>query len=121
MEDLSQKINELLGDPSTLEKIKGLTGLLGQSDFTPQQPVKNAPQKESDSSNDFFNPEIIGTVMKVAPLLQNMNKDDESTRLLKALKPFLSADKCKKIDEAIKMLGLLKILPLMKSVGLDLF
>ena len=31
MDDLAGKLTELLNDPQTLEKIKGLSGLLGQS------------------------------------------------------------------------------------------
>lgn len=121
MEDLSRKIGELLSDPSTLEQIKGLTGLLGQSDFNNQKTVDTSCPVPSQPKNDFMNPELLGTVMKIAPLLQSINKDDDSTRLLRALKPFMSEEKCKKIDEAIKMLGLFKMLPLMKSVGVSLF
>lgn len=123
MEDLSQKISELLSDPSTLEKIKGLTGLLGQSDLSENATPNAMPDPKPapcQPKNDFINPELLGTVMKVAPLLQSINQEDDSTRLLKALKPFLSAEKCKKVDEAIKLLGIFKMLPIIKSVGFDL-
>lgn len=119
MEDLSRKITELLNDPASLEQIKGLTGLLGQSDFSAQT---NKPKpSEFPPKNDFINPEMLGTVMKLAPMLQSMNTEDDSARLLKALKPFLSEEKCKKVDEAIKLIGLMKLLPLLKSSGFKLF
>lgn len=119
MEDLSQKISALLSDPSTMEQIKNLTGLLGQSNTDNSNPVEKTVPISNMPKNDFMNTEMLGTVMKVAPLLQSINKEDDSTRLLRALKPFLSTEKCKKVDEAIKMLGIFKMLPLMKSVGLD--
>ena len=119
MEDLSRKISELLSDPSTLEQIKGLTGLLGQSDTNTSKTVETSRPVPVQQKNDFVSPEILGTVMKIAPLLQSVNKDDDSTRLLRALKPFLNEEKCRKVDEAIKLLGLFKMLPIMKSVGFN--
>ncbi len=121
MEDLSQKINDLLSDPSMMEQIKNLAGLLGQSENN-SKPAEAAapPPSPPPSNNNPLNPEILSTVMKIAPLLQSVNQEDDSTRLLRALRPFLSDEKCHRLDEAIKMLGLFKMLPLMKSMGFDL-
>ena len=121
MEDLSRKITELLSNPETMEQIKGLTGLLGQSDFSAQNNVPKPPLPPSKPTNDFINPEMLGTVMKFAPLLKSVNQEDDSTRLLKALKPFLRDERKKKVDEAIKLLGLMKMLPLLKDSGFKLF
>lgn len=123
MEDLSRKITELLSNPETMEQIKGLTGLLGQSDFSAQN-QNNAPKPPlppSKPTNDFLNPEMLTAVMKFAPLLRSVNQEDDSTRLLKALKPFLRDERKKKVDEAIKLLGLMKMLPLLKDSGFKLF
>ena len=122
MEDLSRKITELLSNPETMEQIKGLTGLLGQSDFSAKnQNNTPKPLPPSNPTNDFINPEMLGTVMKFAPLLRSVNQEDDSTRLLKALKPFLRDERQKKVDEAIKLLGLMKMLPLLKDAGFKLF
>ncbi len=111
MEDLSRKINELLSDPGMMEQIKGLAGMLGE------KPPAAEPKPEVPS----LDPSMLGTVMKIAPLLQSAGGDDDSTRLLRALKPFLKEERAKRVDGAIRMLGLMKMLPLLKESGISLF
>ena len=62
--------------------------------------------------------DTIQTVMKLMPLISDMQKDDDTTRLLKALKPFLSVERRKKLDEAAKLLRLTKLLPLIRQLNL---
>ena len=50
--------------------------------------------------------------------MQSMKTDDDTTRLLNSLRPFLGADKQHRLDQAERMLKLLKILPLLKDNGL---
>ncbi len=119
MEDLSQKITEILGNPETMEQIKGLAGLLGQSDSNEQK--QQASPITDTLGTDSMNTEMLGAVMKLAPLLQSVRSDDDSTRLLRALKPFLQEERAKKVDGAIRLLGLLRMLPLLKSSGIELF
>lgn len=122
MEDLSRKISELLSDPQALEQIRGLTGLLGRSSEKQEQPEHNdAPKTEPDSFSGMPDPNMIGMVMKLAPLLQSAKQEDDSTRLLMALKPFMHEERSKRIDAAIRLLGIMKILPLLKSAGPGLF
>ena len=78
MEDLTRKLGELLNDPAALEQIKGLTGLLGQQTEEPQKSAEPAAMPD---------PQLLGTVMKIAPLLQSVNREDDSTRLLRAVQP----------------------------------
>ena len=117
MEDLSRKINELLGDPQMMEQIKGLAGLLGQS----QEQPKPEPQNNISPLGSAVDPNMLGTLMKIAPLLQSAGGEDDSTRLLKALKPFLKGDRADRIDSAIRMMGFMKMLPLLKNSGINLF
>lgn len=68
--------------------------------------------------NSLLGGEALASVAKLAPLLSSLNSDDDTTRLLDSLRPFLGSAKQKKLDEAKKMLRLLKILPLIKSKGI---
>ena len=117
MEDLSQKLRELLNDPSAMEQIKGLTGLLGAKteEETPAQPT---PQPPAAAMPD---PKMLGSVMKLMPLLGSVNREDDSTRLLRALKPFLHSDRARRVDSASRLLGIMKLLPLLRGTGLELF
>lgn len=62
--------------------------------------------------------EMMGAMTKLAPLMSQMRQEDDTTRLLQALKPLLGHEKRKKIDESIKMLQMMKMLPLLKSSGI---
>lgn len=108
MDDLSEKINSLLSSPEALEQIKELSGMLGISD------VHNTSKTEQKTLPD----DTLSLVTKVAPFLKSMNKDDDTIRLLKALRPFLSDERNKKIDGAEKILKILKCLPMLKDSGL---
>ena len=48
----------------------------------------------------------------------NLNKDDENTALLKALRPYLHGDREKRLDDAIQSLRIMKVLPLIQEKGL---
>ena len=63
-------------------------------------------------------PEMLNTIMKIAPLLGTLNQEDDNTRLLHALRPLLKSERQKKLDEAIKIMRMLKFLPLLKQQGI---
>ncbi len=112
MDDLSQKINEILADPSMMEQIKSLGSMMGMSGNT-EQPAKTIqPQQPSMPG---LSPEMMGAVMKFAPLMSSMNKEDDSTRLLNALRPFLSEKRQSRLDSSIKLLRFMKIIPMLKG------
>ena len=60
---------------------------------------------------------IEGSV-ELAPLLGQASQEDDATRLLRALRPLLGEARQKKVDEAIKILQLMRLLPLLKESGL---
>lgn len=126
MDDLASKLGELLNNPGTLEQIKGLAGLFGGAapGSTPipgplpsagPLPVSAPPPEHLESPADG---EMLRTMMKMAPLLSAFRQEDDSTRLLHALRPMLSPERQKKLDEAIKLIQLMRVLPLLKGSGL---
>lgn len=125
MEDLQNKITEILGDPQALQQLQSLGNMLGLSQ-TPQNDIsikRNEPKSNSKESSGFdlssaFSDETLGIITKIMPLLSKVKQDDEVTRLLEALRPFLGAERQKKLDEAKKMLSMMKLLPLVKDIGL---
>lgn len=116
MDDLADKIGEFLKDPDALEQIMGLGSMLG---IGPDANKSESNEKDSgQTDNPDFPDDIMGTILKLMPILTSMNKEDNNTRLLNALRPFLKEEKRKKIDEAIKIMQILKILPLLKNQGI---
>lgn len=45
-------------------------------------------------------------------------REDRNTELLRALKPHFSQERAKKVDDAIKILQLIRLLPLVKDLGI---
>lgn len=116
MDDITGKISQLLSDPQAMEQIMNLTSLFSPSNeeatTQPSEPIK--PQKPVLPS---FSDDTMKTVMKIMPLLSNIRQDDDTTRLLNALRPFLCEERCKKLDEAEKILQLIKVLPVIKQLN----
>lgn len=79
----------------------------------------NSDKQETDVAQSpdlsHFAPEMLSSLSKVSKTLSG---DDEKTALLKALRPMLSAERQQKADEAIKVLKLLQLLPLLRDSGL---
>ena len=116
MDDIADKIGDFLKDPNALEQIMELGSMLGIG-----SDENNSESKEKDSENSnsqVFPEDMMGTILKIMPILMSMNKEDENTRLLNALRPFLKEEKKKKLDKAIKMMQMFKLLPLLKSQGI---
>ena len=122
MEDLSRKISELLSDPQTMEQIKGLAGMFQASAPSPETapPPTAAPVSTAEPpSGGLPDTHMLGMMMKLAPLISSFRDEDDSTRLLKALKPFMHEERAGRIDGAIRLLHIMKLLPLLKSAGLE--
>ena len=123
MSDIASQINQVLSNPEMMEQIKALSGLFGQS-AAPS--VNAADNVNSESVSPIVQPsplDMLGTdglqaAMKFVPLLSELKKDDETTRLLHAIKPFLSPARQAKLDEAVRLLRVIRILPLLKNQGL---
>ena len=116
MSDIASQINSILSDPEMMKQIQGLSGLLGQSDNTENTaPPLPPPQK---SPLDVFGADGMQTAMKLVPLLSKLRQEDDTTRLLYAIKPFLSEQRQKKLDEAIKLIRIINLVPLIRQQGL---
>lgn len=108
-DDLSRKLSALLSDPEGMARIRSVLGTLGAADEAP------APPPTPPAENPLPDLSAIGSLL---PLLGNLGREDENTALLKALRPYLHGGREKRLDDSIKMLQLLRFLPLLKEKGL---
>lgn len=134
MADLESTLSGILSDPDAMSKIMELGKSLGltgndeptpsakeskeKSDISPLASLFKGSPFESTSKKDFDTPELMGKLASFLPLLSKMNQEDETTALLCALRPFLSEQKRKRLDDASKMLRLMRILPFIRSAEL---
>ena len=74
-----------------------------------------APKPEQAEENAGVDPE---TLRKIARCVQAMqSRTDERSALIRALKPYLSAPRQRKAEEAMHTLRLLDILPMLQENG----
>lgn len=122
MAGLEDKLSGILSDPEAVSKLKSLgqalgldtSGMPSNPQPTPQNTGFSLPFQSPNSGND----EMVNSLMRIAPLLSDMNKDDEASRLLNSLRPFLSEARRNRLDQAGKMLKVMRLLPLIKGSGL---
>ncbi len=112
MNDITSQITDILNNPESMKKFSEMaSGFLNSSESDTKEP-------KSEAFN--FNPQQMGSIMKIMNVLQTKNfKSDDNTKLLLALKPHLSPERSKKVDKAISLLKIVKILPLLKESGLE--
>lgn len=117
MDDLSEKLAELLNDPDSMNRVRQMAeSLLGE---------QAAPEPQQQS-NDFsgllngagmLNGDELRSVMSIISRLKSAGNDSRS-QLLTALKPHLSEPRREKVDTAIKILKLIELFPYIKESGL---
>ena len=91
--------------------LSALLGALGGGQASP-------PPAESPSTTlAGINPQALSLMARLGPLLSQANREDDATRLLRALRPLLGEARQKKVDEAIQILQMLRLLPLLKESG----
>lgn len=111
--DISEILSNLTDDD--IQQLKSVASTLMNDDSRQKsQGQKNEP------TDELFNPAMISRIGKISNAVSG---DDERTALLKALKPMLSSERQQKADEAIKIMRMLRLLPLLRDSGLlkDLF
>ncbi len=108
MEDeLSRKLDRLLNSPDGMEQLKHAMQALGLSAESAEAPSVSGPTESADGT--------LSGLLRLAPLLTSLEQDDRNTALLKALRPYLHDGREKRLDESLKLLQLLKLLPLLQG------
>ena len=134
MDDLTQQLQSILADPQAMNQIQGMLRTLGGGEQSAPPPAQtglpdltaltgllggnqNTGQTGGQSGGSGVNTQTLALVGKLAPLLSQVNREDDATRLLRALRPLLGEARQKKVDEAIQILQMLRLLPLLKENG----
>lgn len=116
MEDLNEKLAEILNDPESMNRVRKMAeSLLGnqrQEDTPPPAP----PILSNNENGGISGGDELRAVMNIMSRLKN-EKNDSRTQLLLALKPHLSEPRQAKVDTAVKILRLLDLLPYLKESG----
>ncbi len=97
--------------PEDMESIRNIaSSFLGEGKSAPQPP----PKKE-ENQQGF--PDL-SQLSALVPVLQAFNQPDSRLDFINALKPLLSQERQQKADEALKLVRLLSVLPLLRERGI---
>lgn len=107
MDDLNEKLTRLLSDPEGMAKIQAAMAALGGGDTAPP-PVPPPPEPAL--------PDLAG-LSRLLPLLSGAEQDTPDTRLLYALRPYLHGQRAERLEEAVRLLKLAHLLPLLQEQG----
>ncbi|MBR2730836.1 MAG: hypothetical protein IKD72_02480 [Clostridia bacterium] len=96
--------------PEDLAQLQSMAaGLFGGAEPQTAAPPP-AQQTEPELDDLLNNAQMMGQVSRI---MRAMRQEDSRTRLIAALKPLLSAPRRKRADEAIRLLRLMELLPMM--------
>ena len=105
-----EMLQSILEDSDAMEKLSEML-----SAFSGEQ-SQEEKVNENNSSSPFDDPAFI---FKIGEILGSLNsEDDNNTRLLTAIKPYLSEKRAESADKAIKLMKLTKISSLLGDMNL---
>ncbi|MBQ3094647.1 MAG: hypothetical protein IJC52_05680 [Clostridia bacterium] len=111
MDDLSEKLDRLLSSPDSMKRIEEMMAAFGgmpspaPPEEAPIEPALPLPVMGADGLD-------LGKILQFLPLIEQFRKEDDTALLLKALRPFLAAERQKRLDEAGQFLKIARLLPL---------
>ncbi len=124
MDNLMEKIGELLSDEESMKQISELAQMFMSS--VPDESNENADSKEeagessekSSESGGIFDNFDFSMLTKLQDIMGAVSQNDKNTDLLLALKPHLKEERQQKIDKAIKIMKLLAVWKVLKDSGM---
>lgn len=124
MDDIMNKINEILSDPESIKQISELAQMFmsetGNNNKSSNASDSNPDNSEnsSDSDSGAFSGLDFSKLIKIQEIIGAVSGKDKNAELLLALKPHLSPERQKKADKAIKLLKLLTVWNIIKDSGM---
>ena len=100
MDEMEQKLGAILGNPDLMKQIMSMAQSLGQ------QPAQQLPQEPPAVSEPGMDP---AALQKIASLAGKTGIDRNQQALLKALGPYLSVQRVRKLEKAMRAAKLARI------------
>ena len=118
MSEFEDKLNAILSSPETMAQIMNLADSLNGNEETAQGQGEEAPTTEKGADNtgkkglgDLLGGIDPSMVARIMPLLKEYQSgSDEKTALLGALRPFLSESRQGKVERAIQITRLSRVI-----------
>lgn len=116
MADMMDTLKGLLGDNAD-DKLNGIMKILNSDSSKSESESDASKQQEQQEATDgpTITPEMIMAAQSLMSKLSSSG-DDDRTRLLMSLKPYMSQTRKSTIDSAVKMLNLAQMSQFFKGV-----
>ena len=102
MDAMEEKLGSILNNPEMMQKIMTMAQSLGSSAPSQEEP-QEAPQSDPLPQID------IASLQKISGLARQGNIDREQQALLKALGPYLSRQRIRKLENAMRAARMAKV------------
>lgn len=104
MDNMEEKLGSILGNPDMMQQIMAMAQSLGGG-----QSQSSAPDPPPAPSMPDLGGMDLGTIQKIAGFAQQSNIDSDQRNLLKALGPYLSAERVHKLEKAMRAAKLARV------------
>ncbi len=105
MDDFSGKLNSILSDSESMNRIREMAAsILGE-------------EQKSQPTDNAIDGVDISKIMGIIGKMKSMGNSDRE-KLLLALRPHLKEERKQRLDNALKILKLIELAPLLKDSGI---
>ena len=122
MGEFEEKLNSILGDQQAMGQIMALAQSLGKQSSSDQEEKDTAPEPAEDAPPDLsqlmgnLDPKMVQLGMR---LMREYQQDDgQNTALLQALRPYLREERRGRLDKAVQIAKMSRLLRV--ALGLSL-
>lgn len=116
MEDLAATISRLLNSQEGLGQLQEMARSLG---LDPDGGAQQAPPQAPPPAGAPEGPGLdLDTMLLLGRAMAAFGQEDRNTELLRALRPHFSPERAKRVDDAIRILQLIRLLPLVRDLGI---
>ena len=119
MAQWEEQLNQILGNSQAMEQIMSLAQSLSGQEGNPPQPAQEPSGTQAPPPEEPGDPSPLSALSGLDPKLLQLGMgllseysapDDRKTALLAALKPFLKAERQEKIDQALRIARLTRVI-----------
>lgn len=132
MDDISSKINQILSDPQSMQQLQNLAQSLGLSTAPEASTPPPSPNNSGIDANQLASlfsqfgmgqqtaapPIDMNSILQIQKAMQLFSQSNHNVELLRSLRPLLSEKRQKKVDDAVRIMQLIQMLPMLKESGL---
>ena len=114
MDNINELLGSVLKDPESMEKLRETARQLGlePSDSSSATALEHNPVHSGGPEGLAG---LAPAINKLTPLLGKLTEEDDMTRLIHALKPYLSGARLKRAEEADRIVSIMRVIPLLRQ------